>query len=328
MTIPPQVRKLIDELVPTDAPPRANLADLRRGDLVNFSATPPSGELLVGVVTWIDQKEQMIGVHVAEIDIDYATDLDLIVTSEQSETPFRVLIEAEIYGPIFSEQLVSLLGRIPLAMVDGVTKSLKSDGESVEKFNHGLPLGGPDDPRRLFKRDLFEKASAYMDTARRWLSGLGADIQLLDPSLLLPPLDGTPRIDGMEQGLKLIDALHQMRSEGAALPIELISALSEDELLDEIGRWKSEFGIDVLDVLTKISKTSAVVLTPLTEGPIDGREEFANSLDSMVAMCVRGGLPIIDIRSQRSLDNGGPGWRVETDSPSGKTSRVREKVCL
>lgn len=86
-------------------------------------------------------------------DIDMATDLDVVVKPDDTGAPWTLMVQPELYVSLTMGQLGHVVGRVPIDIVDGLRDALRSDGESVEAYRVGAPLGGPTDPRRRFKRE-------------------------------------------------------------------------------------------------------------------------------------------------------------------------------
>lgn len=93
-------------------------------------------------------KRQVL-VHLCHSSPELATDWDLIVPAGEV-TPYPLVVMAELHGVIWESQCVTRLGRLSQAQSRAAASSLFTDAESVEGFAHGMPLGGPDDPRRQF----------------------------------------------------------------------------------------------------------------------------------------------------------------------------------
>lgn len=85
--------------------------------------------------------------------LEMATDFDMRVTESDTGFPTTLLIQPELYGSIFPNQIVRIVGAIAPELVAAVKNSLASDGESVPIDRSGLPLGWLDDPRRAFKEE-------------------------------------------------------------------------------------------------------------------------------------------------------------------------------
>lgn len=78
-----------------------------------------------------------------------ATDFDMIV---RDVTPYPLVVQAELYCNLVYAKY-PIVGHIDADRLTAIGRSLYSDGESIERYESGLPLAGPDDPRRWFKKN-------------------------------------------------------------------------------------------------------------------------------------------------------------------------------
>jgi hypothetical protein len=185
-------------------------------------------------------------------EIENATDLDLIVDPGDAGLPYATMIQSELYGPLFIEQLQGRLGWITDDVRHAVAGALASDGESLDGYKTGLPLGDFADPRRAFKVRELDELEQLVAECRRWLGGEPADVRLLDPELLLPPPPGTPIDDAADQFLELLDVLNEMGERSVSIPAGLLDSLSDVGFVDEVCRWRTDFGFDTSRVLSVI----------------------------------------------------------------------------
>lgn len=173
-----------------------------------------------------------------------ATDLDAIVRPEESGAPYDLLVQGELYGPIFEEQLDGRVGQLDGAATQALAQALDSDGASLDGREVGLPLGGVDDPRRAFKDDELDELMQLIAACRQWLANGQAEYVDLDPGVLFPPPRGTPpdeALDAVDALQRLLDA---METAGHRPSFDLITFL-EDEAFEELQRWHREFGFDL-----------------------------------------------------------------------------------
>lgn len=184
--------------------------------------------------------------------LDQATDLDLIVEPAESGAPYELMIQAELYGPVFIEQLDRLVGRCSSQTTEAVRSALRTDGESLEGRTVGLPLGGVDDPRRRFKEDELVELQAIVSTCRRWLAGDPSEVVSIHPEALFPPPTGTSLEEGFDRLDSVVDLLSSFERAGRHLPFELL-ALLDDQAITEIRRWKSEYGFDMWNRLQRLA---------------------------------------------------------------------------
>ena len=132
-----------------------------------------------------------------------------------------------------------------------MARALETDGESLEGLPRGVPLAGSDDRRRKFKADELSDLDDIVGGCQSWLAGNPSETTFFDPWLLIPPLAGTPREEAEDQFLDLLDALEASRDALAVLSSDLIALLAERGLLDEMLRWRTEFGLRVVETLER-----------------------------------------------------------------------------
>ena len=249
----------------------------------------------IGLITHIDDENETISIALTSNEIEMATDIDLIVSSDDTKLPFSLLMEAELYGPIFSEQIVGIVGNIGKMEFDSFRNSLLTDGESIENFNIGLPLSGPHDQRRLFKHSEFERLQPYVEYARDWLAGRPGFITSIHPSMLVPPPPGTPQGEAVMKGLEVLDLLESLSKIDFQQPSELLAILEHDGMMPELSRWRTEFGIDVARSISRLnfSKTSEITLNLETD-PNRSNNINIESEDQFSSIVASSSIPSID----------------------------------
>ena len=172
-----------------------------------------------------------------------------------------------------------------------------TDGESLEDYPTGTPLGGSDDPRRAFKEHELTELMHLVADCRSWLLGVTATEAVLDPLLLVPPPAGTAREVAEDRFLELLDAVDAVGDGPIALPSEY---LATDRLLDEILRWREDFGLDASRVLTRIRITEiGAEVTPVA---VSTAAQFrADHASEVLASCLAAyattGVVVVDIHS-------------------------------
>lgn len=300
--------------------------DVVEGDVVLIEQSPPGGPRQMAVVTWVDPEEQIIGVVLVSNELEQATDLDVVVTGEEARAPFDLLLEAELYGPIFTEQVVGRVGRVARPVVDALNSSISTDGESVQGYQGGPPLAGADDPRRRFKSEQLPTLRHLTRAAMSWLSGAPGDVTVLDPAMFLPPdpIAGIER--GMDQGLALLDAMKTFSEQGRMLPTEFTAIFDNDEVLGEVRRWRTEFGVDVLNSLMRLPMRDVEAFDSLVGDRTWSREDVEASLQVMAELGANAGLAVLDVAIGHETDRRGAGWWLQVGSRSGRSARIREVV--
>lgn len=233
---PPRAR------VPTDGGPGAlaiaSSSDLRRRRVVLVTAT--------------DDATRTVNVLLASNRTEMATDLDLIVRTDESGAPYDLVVQAELYGPIFQEQLDGQVGEIDAAATQAVTDALDTDGESLDGREVGMPLGGLDDPRRAFKDHELGELMDLVAACRMWLANGRGDATDLDPSALFPPPKGSPIDEALDAVFELQLLLDQFESAGHRFSFDVV-ALLEEQSFSELQRWRTEFGFDLWARLWRIT---------------------------------------------------------------------------
>ena len=287
------------------------------GDVVLIDLCPPSGDRCIGMVTGVDTENEVILVHLASNDLAGATDLDAVVSGLAVGLPFDLLVEGEVYGPIFTEQVASVFGRVEVRLADAISSSVVSDGYSLVGRAAGLPLGGDRDPRRAFKRFELERFEPFITGAYTWLGGLSADVLTLHPDSLMPPASGSDIAIAQERALEVLELIDEYREVGLCLPSALLEVLDDDLLFDEMARWMREFHIDLLSPLERIrdhSDERLVIAGPDTgpSGPFDRYIEAISGL----------GRPTVQAMATRSSGVSQESWITSHSSTNGRC-RIR-----
>ena len=225
-----------------------------------------SGPRRVVLVSRVHEATKTATIHLATNVVEAATDFDLIVHPDESGVPVVLVLESELYGPVFVEQLVEAIGRIPDEHLAAFSESLRSDGESLDGYRVGFPLGDEQDPRRLFKRDELDALRVLVGECRTFLAGDPGPNGIFDPALLLPPPDGASQVEAEDRFLELLDAAEAAGQGSLDIPADLLALLDESGILDEMARW-GDFGFDAWRVLSKVTvgDPGAETAPPTTE---------------------------------------------------------------
>lgn len=200
----------------------------------------------VFLLTGIDPATRTLAVLLATNETEMATDLDMFIGAEESGAAYDVVVQAELYGHIFPEQLRKLVGKVDEETARMAADSLRSDGESLA----GRPMAGPplvyaDDPRRAFKHEELADLRAVSSECRRLLVDGVADFETIDPSILLPPRSGADPFEVQDRLIEILDLLDEFSKSGHTVISNLFDFLSV-EALGEIDRWRTEFQFDLL----------------------------------------------------------------------------------
>jgi hypothetical protein len=302
------------------------------GELSVASVVDPADGLItfsrIVAVLEHDESTRTVGIQLATNEIEQATDLDLIAEPTDTGAPFALAIQSELYGPLFTEQLQGIVGRITDEQRQATAGALLTDGESLDADRTGAPLSGPDDPRREFKERELDELDQLVAECRGWISGRPAPVEMLDPELLLPPPSDTPTGEAIDQFIELLDALDELGGTAVPLLSGVVTLLAETALLDEITRWRTDFGLDAARVLSHFTITDSIGYVPiaagaLEEGPIERRTDKV--LNPFLESQASAGRAVIDIRTARRCWPDDTEVRVVTIA-SGRSCRGRARL--
>jgi hypothetical protein len=256
----------------------------------------------LAVVVAVNDEDQTIRILLAASAKEFATDLDLVVTPKVSELPYDLLVQGELYGTIFEEQVVATIATLDPALAAAADAALASDGESLEAYETGWPLGAIGDPRRAFKEHELDELEALVRECRRVADGLAADEQFLDVGLLVPPPVGTdPDIAG-ERFVEVLDVVEKLGPGKIKLPPEW---LDDDTLLAEFHRWQSEFGLPITRILDRYALAAgdlddSAVDEPSVSTATDPRERADHVVRRVLHQRGASGPAVVDIYTTRS----------------------------
>jgi len=328
--IPEQIRQAAS-IAYASAPPGHHSSEVVVGE-ISVAVSPSvscSDHALKRIVTVIGKNDEAETVDILLVsnEIENATDLDLIVTPDSTGIPYTVMIQSELYGPVFSDQLIANVGSIDDDLREAVATALTSDGESLDGHETGLPLGGFSDPRRVFKVNELEDLEQLVSSCRQWLAGEAADVRLLDPELLIPPPSGTSMEDATDRFIQLLDVLDEVGSGSVSIGAGLLALLDELKLIDELSRWGSDFGFDTSRILAsmrviedelEVSSSTGVKL-----GPTGRRTEGA--FNSYLRSQAEGGHRTVDVHTVSRCWSGSLNIRV-IRADAGNVCRVRPRI--
>ena len=91
----------------------------------------------VVLVTGADDSTRTLSIVMATNQIEAATDLDVLVDRNDSGAQYDLVVEGELYGPIFSEQLDDLVGFAGAGLAQAIATALETDGDSLAEFDVG-----------------------------------------------------------------------------------------------------------------------------------------------------------------------------------------------
>ena len=236
--------------------------------------------------------ERTLSILLATNRTEMATDLDAVVDHTNSSAPYDLLIQGELYGPIFAEQLDGRVGSITADAALALARALDTDGESLKGFDVGLPLGGVDDPRRSFKDEELVELMHLVAPCRRWLAGGRADTTSIDPEVLFPPARGTSADKAYEAIDEVLALLDQMELGGHRVSVD-VCALLDDESFAELQRWRTDFGINIWARLQRLAFDNTDRGAPEPVSRTELRETY-------VASYAARGKPALDLLTRRA----------------------------
>jgi hypothetical protein len=255
----------------------------------------------LAVVVAVNDEDQTIRILLATSAKEFATDLDLVVPPRVSGLPYDLLVQGELYGTIFEEQVATTIATLDSALAAAADAALASDGESLEPYETGWPLGSIGDPRRAFKEHELDELEALVRECRRAADGLAAEEQFLDAGLLLPPPAGTDLDDARERFIEVLDIVN----EKFAGKIEWQPEWLDDEmLLTELHRWQSDFGLYVTRILDRYNLAAAdpdefAVDEPSASAATEPREWADNVARKVLRRKGANGPAVVDICTTR-----------------------------
>ncbi len=303
--IPDDVRRAA-RLKFAEQPHNAELDEISVGRVVKVQSYPDpdhDGRQIarLAVVVTVNDEDQTIRILLAASAKEFGTDLDLIVTPKVSGLPYDLLVQGELYGTIFEEQVVATIATLDPALAAAADAALASDGESLEAYETGWPLGSIEDPRREFKELELNELEALVRECRRAADGLAAEEQLLDVNLLLPPPVGTDPDNARERFIEVLDIVNKK----LAGKIEWQPEWLDDEmLLTELRRWQSDFGLPVTRILDRYNLAAVdpddfAVDEPLASAATDPREWADNVVRKVLRRKGASGSAVVDIYTTR-----------------------------
>jgi hypothetical protein len=241
------------------AEPENREVQLSAGAIVRVRSFPDDeGKRIsrLALVVAVNRNDESARILLTTAATESATDLDLILTTHDSGLPYELLVEGELYGWVFEEQVKAVIAKVDPALAAAAAAALASDGESLEGMKTGWPIGPFQDARRDFKELELDQLQTLVREFRRVVDGTAAQGDLLDVGLLVPPPHGSdPELAG-QLFIELLDVVDQLGSGCIELPEEWL----DDEsgfLLEELYRWQSDFGLPVTRILDRISITAS-----------------------------------------------------------------------
>jgi len=171
--IPEAILKLIertrDSLPPSTVAGTDGDTEVRSGEV--WLASHPDGQRNLHVlVVRADSDEGLCEVLLAHNHAESATDMDILITREQSGLPYTLFAQLDVRGTMRNVDLERRVARLSLDMGEF---SIREAYDDEKRDRRGLRLCGPLDPRWQWKREQGEDMSELSAPAL---------VQVLDPT--------------------------------------------------------------------------------------------------------------------------------------------------
>jgi hypothetical protein len=153
--------------------------------------------------------------------VEYATDVDVVLSSESTDLPFDLIAESDIVSTAWVWQLDRLVTQLPVAVVDAIAALPRLDDTEAMSLLRGMPLSGDTDVRWSWKEDeVLELQRLTADCIRTQL-----DVPTVDVGFLA--VDGLPKEAIQHMAL----AMSELACSGCAvLPPSSAASLGLDDL--------------------------------------------------------------------------------------------------
>lgn len=120
------------------------------GDIYRLVAPNDADEdAAIVLVTKVHPETGSVAVTLLSPDVEFATPADLLLPRAGSLRPYDLLVESDIFGYVWTDQLDRRLGVVDDDLMDDLT-AVRLD-ESTSRGPAGPPLLNRDDPRWAFK---------------------------------------------------------------------------------------------------------------------------------------------------------------------------------
>lgn len=213
---------------------------VERGQVVRIrvpGADRVSEERMV-LVLRLDQHQQsrFAEVMLVHPHVELAANSDLIVSSEHSTLPYRIVAQASSVGVVWTHQLGALVGKLDEEALEALGDVAVGQRFEREGLTTGPPLRGRFDPRWDFKAREGDTIRALAADCTAALLYDGPPLQL-DPAALAPPLLSTCH-DADTTIYKLVTLVTDYNIE---FNLDDIQTLNNVGAL-EISNWTEAFG--------------------------------------------------------------------------------------
>lgn len=151
-----------------------------RGDVVLVEAMDASAPSRLCLILDVNEEYNTAGVALLSNLVENATDLDVSLTTELTDLPFELLVEADVVGTAWQWQLSALVGRLPVSLVDVIERLPRLSDPIALSMPRGMPLTGTSDVRWTWKEsEVIELQLLTADCVRTLVSTPTVDVGFL-----------------------------------------------------------------------------------------------------------------------------------------------------
>ena len=134
---------------------------------------PNFGEQRPVLVLDVDSPPMFAQIALMTPELDLAGGRDVLLDGSADNLPYKLLVELDVLGPVFVDQLGGLIGRVEPGFADTLGRAPASELAAVPTRLVGLPITHRSDPRWDFKtRELATLHALIREALRELLSGV------------------------------------------------------------------------------------------------------------------------------------------------------------
>ena len=229
-----------------------------RGDL-RLVRAPYScdGTPRIGLILEVVPSGNILEIALVHSSADLATSFDGVVAGKLVGTTFPLVIQTDLRGMLWSDQVGRLVGTLLPATLDAVSDLVGGSSDAPDGVDIGTPLLGPRDRRWAFKEAEGAALDALCGDCTTELIR-GQEPWLMGRELLMPEL--LTRSDSLEEVLEELG--HWLRTRDVRIDLETALWLEEAGAF-EVSTWL-DAGLD-LDLFAAVK--SAVEAAIMHSGP-------------------------------------------------------------
>jgi hypothetical protein len=267
MGLPEAVRAAAMHRPPTIPPRHGGTRHPSRGDL-RLVRAPYGGDGTprIGLILEVAPGGNILEIALVHSSADLATSFDGVVAGKLVGTTFPMVIQTDLRGMVWSDQVRRLVGTVSPATLEAVSDLVGGSSDAPDGIEIGTPLLGPRDRRWAFKEAEGAALDALCGDCTTELIR-GQEPWLMGRELLMPEL--LTRSDSLEEVLEELG--HWLRTRDVRIDLETALWL-EDAGAFEVSMWL-DAGLD-LDLFAAV--TSAVEAAIMHSRP--GPEPWSRSL--------------------------------------------------